>query len=1166
MCCTSSSRVTSPVSFRSFNRWFATVLAAISLGLLAPIAGAQEAATGTIRGKALNASNGAWLANVTVAIDGTNRETLTNDYGEYEFSNVPEGEVTLTAKYIGQPELKNTVVVKAAQISTQDLTFRETSTTKRDKDGVIMLDPLVVSAERYRNAQAIALAAERHSTNIKNVVAIDQFGDIPSGNVGEFVKFMPGIQVDYGASNNNAQGYSDAAANGISVRGFGPEDTTVLIDGLPVASTIPGNLTRQVGLDQLNITNAAQVELIKVATPDMPNNSIGGQVNLITRSAFDYAQPTYTARVFFNVNSLATEFFEKTPGPVNKHTYKTTPGVEFSATYPFSSKFGMSFTGYAANEFSIGYQAQPQWNNNHALNYQNGAFTNSAGQPSSLANPVMTRYQITGGQRIIETRSGNLKFDWKPTASQVFRANIQYSTYESTEGSRKMDLRPTIANGIQWDSTTVVGSTANSTVAQQVITRDRIGDTVSGQIQYSYRHEGWTISAAASLSVAESDFEDASRGHFSEINLNLNPGRVTLSQINNGLVGALSTFTRSTNLPLDYTKIANWVFDGTTAKSGQSHNETEVGLYKVDIERDLSFIPFLGSNSLSFKTGFRHDEETQAKSGRGINYREILRPGASYTVADILDDSFLDQSAGFGLAPQQWASTYKLWELEQTKDIFYVPDFDEPTNTRYENYNSLIGQNKKIKESTDGWYAQLSGRFFKNRLSFVGGVRQETRTREGYSPFTDSKWDYIKRPDGSLYTDAANPNGVQFSQGNGSVINGVLITPPTNRPLYASGAAGDALRAALSAAGIAYPAVPYGPVGNVANASLASRMLQFPGARPVYIKRRGDPSYSLSGAFKVTEKIDFKAAWSRSFGLPKLEDAEFGLLSGTSNFSINDYTGTEEGSNGGFLGEIRLANPNIKPSTSDNWDFELSYYTDTGGKLAVSYYYKTVTNQPITLTTASGSAAFNAVLPAIGLNPEEYDNWRLVSSTNATNDQTTQGWEFEVRQDFGFLGGWGKNIQAFVSYSFTDLGEPPVLDPVTIQQPNGTTTTITPTGRFIVKRANKFGGAGLQYANRRFSLQVRGTYRNENEILPVVSSANSANIVHRFQPAETRVDINMTYILSKRYSLFASARDAFNGQRKEIARDDLGQLAPYATTHNLREFGTVWTVGINGKW
>ena len=85
--------------FRSLNRWLATVTA-VALVALAPLARAQEA-TGTITGRVQNASNGAYLKNVTVKVDGTNLEAVSDEFGNFEIERVPAGSRTLKARYIG---------------------------------------------------------------------------------------------------------------------------------------------------------------------------------------------------------------------------------------------------------------------------------------------------------------------------------------------------------------------------------------------------------------------------------------------------------------------------------------------------------------------------------------------------------------------------------------------------------------------------------------------------------------------------------------------------------------------------------------------------------------------------------------------------------------------------------------------------------------------------------------------------------------------------------------------------------------------------------------------------------------------------------------------------------------------------------------------------------
>ncbi len=1142
MCCTSLNRAGLFAPMRGFVRSVVSVLAAVALCVPAF---AQSSPTGIIRGKVQNATNGAYLENATVEIEGTNRISVTNGYGEFEFRGVAAGEVTLKATYIGQTAQMATVTVTDGGEVSQDFTFRGTA----GKDGVVQLDPYTVNVERYANARAVAIAAERSSVNIKNVVSIDEFGEIPSGNVGEFVKFLPGIQIDYGASNGNNQGYSENRANGVSVRGFGPEDTTILIDGLPVAATVPGNLTRQVGLDQMSINNASRIELIKVATPDIPANSVGGQVNLVTRSSFEFPKPKYDVSLFFNFNP---DYFElkKTPGPVNKKTFKTSPGMNFSASYPFAKNLGVTVSGSIQQDFSQNFRAQPVWNNTWASNFNPSSFTSSDGKTASLSNPVLTRYQVTDSPSITDTQSANIRLDWKPTPNQNLRANIQYSTYETAEAQRRLDFRPTIAAGAVWNEFQTIGTTANSTTAMTLTTRDRVGNTVSGSLNYDIHLFGFKVAVAGSVSKSVSDFEDEANGHYSGLDLNLNPSRVALYLGEDGIPYNVETYWRAsgsntTSTLKDYTQIANWAVADTKAFSGESHNERTISLYKVDVSRPLDFLPFLQRNPVTLSFGARRDEEENNKDGRGTGYRQVLKSGATFVTADIIDNDYVGFSPGFGLRPQQWASTYKLYELNKANSLF-----EEPTDggDAVGNYNSFVNQNKQLKETTDAWYAMLTGSFLDGRLSVVGGARQESKSRVGRTPFTDSKWNYIKNADGSLYRDTANPNGVVFNN--------------ANSVLFANTAAGTSLRSALTSAGIAFPTAAYGSqTTDIRSAKLFKQPL-----REINQKVTGDPSYSINAAFKLTKKIDLKVAYSRSFKQQALEDGDLGIISGN-NLTVEEYTPDQQLNQNGALGQIRVSNPSLKPETSQNWDFEVAYYTDSGGKFTVSYYTKEVENAAQNFTTYSGTPGFAETIAALGLDPADYNGWRMVTSANSERIQETSGWEFFASQDFSKLGNWGRRVSAFVSFAMTDFPPPSPPVPFTVTHPNGTVTTITPTITTVRIRSDRFGGAGLQYSGERFTAQIRGTYRNENQDPNANTQIlNDGTEMRRMQPAETRIDVNLGFMLTKNYSLFASARDVFNGERDIVWKHSAGQIPDWASLQDRKRFGASWSVGVKGSW
>lgn len=1148
-----------PLKARKLAVLLASMAAATAVPLLTPAAIAQAPATGSIQGRVLNATNGMYVGNARVTVEGTNLEAFTNQFGEYTLSNVPAGTATIRVTYTGQTPQTSTVTVSPDTTAIQNITFNAADSATGE-DGTLVLNEFVVASNRFRNSQEIAVNEQRNAVNIKNVISVDQFGDIPSGNVGELVKFLPGVQLDYGAFGGNSQGYSDNEASGISVRGFGPEDTAILIDGMPVSNATPGNLTRQVALDQLSINNASRVELIKVPTPDMPANSAGGQLNLITKSAFEQARPSYEGSVFFNINSLNASL-EKTPGPVKDKTFKVTPGIEATVNIPFSKKFGISFTGSAYDEANQTYRAVPVWG-------LTGTGTNAKGA-ISLSNPILNRYQAYDTGSYVEHRSSNLRIDWKPSSGQLVRTNFQYSTYDSQEAQRRLDFRPTVAAGVDWGETYTRGTTANSTTDMTVFTRDKEGSTRSGQIQYQLKLSGWTVDLAGSTSISDSEYNDRKNGHYSEVALKLNPGQVIFDNVtDSGIVRSITTMNRTSagGGIRDFTQLSNYGFDGTVAKSGESKTKVTKNLLKADVERDLAFLRILGDNPASIKVGYRRDTEKNVKSGLGTGYSEILRPGAFYTVPDILDVYYLGQDLGFGQGPQQWASTYRLFELNQEKNLFYAPEGPESTNTQVNNYNSWVNQQKSITETRDAYYAMLSGKFFSNRLTIVGGARQERAERKGLAPFTDNKWNYLRRADGTVWSDSTYTSGVLIDQGNGTIdANGNWVPPSSgtsNRPIFDSTPAGVALRAQLASQGVSIPTKPLPP----SNTTLSSRMLQLQPNRYTHAEFTLDPTYSVNLAYKLTDKIDIKAAVSRSYLMPKLEDAAVGLVSGNNSYTVTDYTPSESASNNGYAGIISVANPYLLPSKTDGIDLAVSYYLDSGGQFTIGYWRKDVTGQTMTYINDKNSPGFNELLESMGFSQSLYADYQVSTATNSSGTQKLSGWEFEARHDFSFLGRWGRNFGAFASFALTDLGPPIGPSTYTTVSPTGAivqrTATVTP----IVKRATRNGGLGIQYSGKRFTAQVRGVYRNENEVEASRITLANGNFLRRMQPEETRIDVNLGYVLNKNFSLFVSGRDVFNASRKLVLKDDLGLYPSYAELYDYREFGVVWSAGVNAKF
>ncbi len=107
---------------------------------------------------------------------------------------------------------------------------------------------------------------------ITNVVSADQVGKFPDSNIGDALKRINGINVQY----------DQGEARFGQVRGTSADLSSVTINGnrLPSAE---GD-TRNVQLDLIPADMIQTIEVNKVVTSDMDGDAIGGSINLVTKS------------------------------------------------------------------------------------------------------------------------------------------------------------------------------------------------------------------------------------------------------------------------------------------------------------------------------------------------------------------------------------------------------------------------------------------------------------------------------------------------------------------------------------------------------------------------------------------------------------------------------------------------------------------------------------------------------------------------------------------------------------------------------------------------------------------------------------------------------------------------------------------------------------------
>ena len=295
-------------------------------------------ATGSVTGRVQNRATGQYLNNVRIAVKGSDTVVFSDPTGTYRLAGLPAGEVVLEGFFTGLDAMQATVTVPRTGTVTQDFELTSTARFGADAATAIKLDAFTVSTARETDNAAIAINEQRFAPNIKNVITADALGDVMDGNVGEFLKFMPGITAEYDRE-------SGGSVASVAVRGFPTAQAVVSGDGLQMANTSnPMGSSRVFQFTQVSINNIARIEVYHSPTPESPGSALAGGVNMVPRGAFERARPQFSGNTYFLFRD-AEKSLRKTPGPIRDATHKNHPGWDFSWVVPVNKRFGFTLSG-----------------------------------------------------------------------------------------------------------------------------------------------------------------------------------------------------------------------------------------------------------------------------------------------------------------------------------------------------------------------------------------------------------------------------------------------------------------------------------------------------------------------------------------------------------------------------------------------------------------------------------------------------------------------------------------------------------------------------------------------------------------------------------------------------------------------------------------------------
>ncbi|MSU51503.1 MAG: TonB-dependent receptor [Opitutus sp.] len=814
--------------------------------------------SGTITGRVLNAQTGQYLNNARVAIKGTGVLTFTDQTGAYRLVGVPGGSVTLEVFFTGLDPQQATLAVAAGRELEHDFQLGIGSVVKLDK----------FTVQAAADLETIATNEQRFASNLKLVAAPGENEFVVEGNVGEFMKSLPGISAEY----------SDVEIMGISVRGFGSNVVGLTLDGSNLAGANYTGSARSFQTPNLSMNNISRVEITNVPTPSTPADSLGGSVNLVTKSAFERNKAQLSYSVFLSANQHAMKL-GKIPHSSDREIYKILPGYTFDYTLPVNKNFGLVLSLNSSNIY-----------NTQTSVFQktyNGAGTNTG---SSFNRPFLQTATLVYGPQVTNRNGGSIKADWRTNPHGVLSFGLQathysnyFATYTWTPTVGAIGT-PTVAGGVPltFGPDFTNGATGQGNVSFGGGGTRHGVNSIGANTRYRYDDGRWRLDAGFSQSAARVAFRQTGDGHFSGLTISMmNPVRVNFTGVTPDGPTNIEAFDNA-NRPVDLSDVNNYRL---TAAAGTPRNvKSDLKGGDINLRRSFDRLGFPAAVQIGVKQHVQENDkrfETVNWTYNGPNGNAATVPQSPAPFLNILANRQLETSGPGFIHNLPWPSSVKAWDA-----FLKNPNlFSKTAAQLVAEETARITNSEYIEETVSAAYFQTDLRLLKNRLSVVTGVRYEQTKDDGLGPLVDAGAAFQRLSSGAFARDAA----------------GNRIRVP------AAGAAGSMEELRLTRKERAYRAT-----------------------------RTYDGYYpSLNLSYQVTDNFQIRLGYAQTYGRP-----DFSRI--IPNATINEANLTELQYNDPSVvrGTITIRNTALKPWSADNYDLSLEYYTDGGGLATVGVFRK----------------------------------------------------------------------------------------------------------------------------------------------------------------------------------------------------------------------------------
>lgn len=349
---------------------------------------------------------------------------------------------------------------------------------------------------------------KREAGGVVDAISSEDIGKFPDTNLAESLQRISGVSIDRSGGEGQA----------ITVRGFGPEFNTVLVNGRQIASE---DMSRGFSFDTLASELVSGIVVHKTSTASMQSGGIGSTVNITTARPLDIGE--------FRIAGSIKELYDE-------NSEHTTPQASLLISDTFAEdRFGVLLAlSYQERQTRLNQAQTDGWLENTDI--RQSEINGGAGWSGNTFLARNYDHKVTFEERT--RKGGNLVLQFSPSDSVRLTADALYSDFDIKTDATSFGhwfTAPNLEDVVTDANGTVIDLYQEVGLATDMHAKkfDRLTETSSYGFNVSWNvNESFNLSFDVNTSNAERDANNGGGdqlsliGYANRVRLQLMPGEI----------------------------------------------------------------------------------------------------------------------------------------------------------------------------------------------------------------------------------------------------------------------------------------------------------------------------------------------------------------------------------------------------------------------------------------------------------------------------------------------------------------------------------------------------------------------------------------------------------------------------------------------------------------